>query len=300
MTEPFGEIEEPGMYNDVDAEAYHAHHAIAKSDLDLVARSAAHWREEKENPSEPTPAMRFGSAVHCMVLEPDAYGDRYVIPPKSAGGTRTKKYAEWLAEVQADREGRGLPRVEAIADEDHLHACRIADAIQGHPVASRLVGYETRGVTETSVLWSRDVWLGQRLGTAPTLCKCRPDKLVPDMHVIVDLKTATNASKREFASSVVRYRYHVAAAWYLEGVNASLDLGIQYDEYVFVVCEKEPPYAIATYTLPQDLLAHARTLIEHDIHRLAEARARDNYPAYPERVVELEFGPWAYKFPEAA
>src|SRR5512143_2802984 len=64
----------PGLYADVSLSEYHAAPGYSKSDLDLIARSPAHW---KYGERVTTPAMRLGAAVHTCVLEPDQWERRY-------------------------------------------------------------------------------------------------------------------------------------------------------------------------------------------------------------------------------
>lgn len=64
---------------------YHAHPAISKSHLDLIARSPLHyWAryiDPNRVPTEPTDAMRLGTAVHTLTLEADQFEARYAVAP---------------------------------------------------------------------------------------------------------------------------------------------------------------------------------------------------------------------------
>ena len=50
------------------------------------------------------------------------------------------------------------------------------------------------------------------------LCRARPDMIVPDMNVIVDLKT-TALSCDNFPREIFRRRYHWQAYWYLKAAE---------------------------------------------------------------------------------
>ena len=60
-------------------EAYHESSAIGSSDLKLILKSPAHYKYEKENPSDPTPAMQFGTACHQALLEPKLFAEAVCI-----------------------------------------------------------------------------------------------------------------------------------------------------------------------------------------------------------------------------
>jgi hypothetical protein len=62
------------------AEEYHRNKdAVGHSSLVRIMRSPAHFQEYVTHPPEPTPAMAFGTAVHCAVLEPAAFASDYAV-----------------------------------------------------------------------------------------------------------------------------------------------------------------------------------------------------------------------------
>jgi exodeoxyribonuclease VIII len=84
---------------------YHAHPAISKSHLDLIARSPLHYWARFLDPKrvipEPTPAMRIGSAVHTHVLELDKWDTEYTVAPDGLD-RRTKAGKEAWAAFEAE------------------------------------------------------------------------------------------------------------------------------------------------------------------------------------------------------
>ncbi|HYQ90596.1 MAG TPA: PD-(D/E)XK nuclease-like domain-containing protein, partial [Candidatus Competibacteraceae bacterium] len=225
----------PGCYPDISLAAYHAAPGLSKSDLDLIARSPAHW---KYGPREETAAMRLGAAVHAAVLEPEQWERRY------AGATNRRR-----------------PDPDANADAVTLTAAewetcqRIRDAVWNHPTCRDLF---SAGYAEQSA-W----WFDPETGL---LCKCRPDWSRPGL--LLDLKTATDASPAGFARAVERYRYHVQAAYALDGWPQAG--GNAADQFLFIVVEKAPPYAIGLYELSSTLLDTARTRYRHDLATAAD------------------------------
>lgn len=78
---------EPGIYDDIPNEEYHGGPGVSKSGLDLVAVSPLHYlaavtRSEDPTmpPRQPTPAQRFGTAFHSMLLEPADFARSYTLP----------------------------------------------------------------------------------------------------------------------------------------------------------------------------------------------------------------------------
>jgi RecB family exonuclease len=81
---------------------YHADPAVSASHIKAVMQSPYHYWSRFLNPQrpvvEPTAAMRFGSLVHCVVLEPDEVSKRYGVC-----GPRNTKAGKEQAEQMATR-----------------------------------------------------------------------------------------------------------------------------------------------------------------------------------------------------
>ena len=240
----------PGCYPDMSLAAYHAAPGLSKSDLDLIARSPAHW---KYGERVTTPAMRLGAAVHAAVLEPETWEARYA---RATGRRRPEPDATTLT-LTAEEWEMGL---------------RIRDAVWNHPTCQDLF---SEGIAEQSAWWlDPDTAL---------LCKCRPDWARPGL--LVDLKTTTDASPAGFARAIERYRYHVQAAYALDGWPAAG--GDAMDQFIFVVVEKAPPYAIGLYDLSAARLAAARDRYRRDLATAADCLTRQHWPGYPTDIVTL-------------
>lgn len=156
------------------------------------------------------------------------------------------------------------------------------DAIMAHPAASALLSGE--GVAEASVYWT-DPATGE-------LCRCRPDYWRKD-GVIADLKTTEDASPEGFAKSLVNYRYHVQAPWYLGGMTAAYEAG-HFPEgwqrpraFAFIAVEKRAPYAVAVYVLDSESLEIGARMMRRDLDTLAECRRTGVWPGYGDTLQQL-------------
>lgn len=249
---------------------YHAHHAISKSDLDLVHRSPMHYRYRKEHPTEQTTALLTGSAVHKMVLEHDTFSDEFVIEPKLDRRTRAGKeaYTAFLESVA----GKTI-----ISMELYELATNIAEAVSHHPVARALL---SGGNAETSHFWT-DTHTAME-------CKCRPDYLRNGF--CVDLKTTQNASQEAFEKSAYQYRYYVQAYWYLHGLQAC---HVPAEDFVFVAVEKEPPYAVAVYYADELMLKLGEQEAIADLELLAKCKQSGMYHGYQQEAQPLSLPKWA-------
>jgi exodeoxyribonuclease VIII len=258
---------------------YHAlTSVVSKSHLDLVARSPLHYWARYVDPKrvepEPTAAMLLGTAVHTLVLEADQFAVRYVAAPEGID-RRYKAGKELFAEWEAQAAGR---TVLTKADADLIQA--MGRAVHGHPAAAYLLGLP--GKAETTHMWTDEA--------TGLECKCRPDWLLDDGSLIVDLKTTEDASPAGFGKSIAAYRYHVQAAHYLTGIERAT--GRRPEQFIFICVEKKAPHAVAVYAADAEMVAAGQVTAERDMLLLAECRDADYWPAYSDQIETISLPAW--------
>lgn len=271
-----------GICNGITNEAYHAGPGISKSGLDLVARSPQHYWHSYLNPNrEPrteTAAMKMGTAIHTAILEPADFHDRYRIM-QDVIDRRTKAGKEMYQAYVLEAEAVGATLISAA---DAVIALDVAASCRNHPLAARLL---SEGKAEQSVFWT-DPETG-------VLCKCRPDWLMDPTpnHAILDVKSTADASPEAFMRSAYTYRYHVQAAWYLDGVEAAT--GMKPDSFIFLAIEKDAPYAPAFYFADEDMIAAGRAEYRRALRTYADCLSADLWPGYQQKLVPLSLPKWA-------
>ncbi|ELE3265247.1 PD-(D/E)XK nuclease-like domain-containing protein [Salmonella enterica subsp. enterica serovar Muenchen] len=195
----------PGIYFDITNEAYHAGPGVSKSQLDDIAVCPAfyQWRKAAPVDTEKTKALDMGTALHCRLLEPDEFKNRFIIAPEfnrrtTAGKEEEKAFLENCANsgktVMTAEEGRKLELMYG--------------SVMAHPGCRALL--EAEGKTESSIYWT-DTETGE-------LCRIRPDKFLANSPLILDVKKVADMSR--FSRHVEEFRYHVQAAMYCEGWKA--------------------------------------------------------------------------------
>lgn len=262
----------PGLYYNVPAADYFALEALNASGAKLLLRSPAHFLVSKRNEREPSAAMRLGTLVHGLVLEPEETVENCAVCPKFDRRTTIgKKAAE---EFEASAAGKLV-----IDEETWSKARRIADNVLAHPVIKRDMN---GGAAEATLLWQQH---GAR-------CKARVDYLVGS--TIFDIKTCQDASPDGFTKQIARYAYHLQAAHYEAGFREVVgwDLG----SFVFVAVETEAPYMVRLYTLDERSRQSGRILMQRAAlayHEAMEMMRRGDEARMVEDVVELSVPNWA-------
>lgn len=267
-----------GLMRDMPAEQYHAIQALSAGGLKRMAQSPAHFYglqlDPARPPSEPTPAMRNGTLVHCAVFEPAALAERYVVKPLGLDG-RTKEGKAWIA-ANLDRE---------IVDASQMAAAEAqAAALRRLPDVAALL---FEGMAEVSAFWIDD--------DTGELCKCRPDWASPagDGVVLVDGKTCQEASPDGFSRAIWNFRYDLQAAWYSDGFERAT--GKRVHGFVFAAVESSWPHAAAAYLLDDEVLDRARAKNRELLNLYAQCKATGQWPGYPEQIVSITLPRWALK-----
>jgi hypothetical protein len=251
------------------AAEYHAMDRISAHGLMLIDRSPAHFLASKLTPRAATPAQHLGTMAHALILE----GIQSVLAPECDRRTNAGK-AAW-AEFQAS-----LPVDALTATQEQYDAVRrMADSVRANPFAAALL---SDGIAEASLLWT-DEETGME-------CKARPDWICNGHAVLVDLKTAADASPDAFAKAAGNWRYHTQDAWY---TDAAIACGLGQRAFVFVVVETEPPHAVALYTLDEQSRHAGHVRARRALDRYAECRKSGQWPAYADEIQPLTIPKWA-------
>ena len=255
---------------------YHSGEGVSKSDLDNINKCPAIYRYYKENPSEETAALLFGTAVHKLILEPDKFYEEYAIEPICDKRTKEGKavYSQWLDE----NKGKAV-----ISQQDYEIAAAMRTAVESNPRAAMLLN---GGTTETSYYWID--------AETEEICKCRPDKF--NHGYIIDLKTTADASPDGFSKSAYAYRYHVQAAWYIDGIRTVTNE--EPKGFVFIAVEKKPPYAVGIYICDEMMIDLGRKDARRNLLELHECKIRDTWYGYggeSEKIMPISLSAWAAK-----
>ncbi|AMV30855.1 Exodeoxyribonuclease 8 [Pirellula sp. SH-Sr6A] len=258
-----------------DAE-YHADTSrISNSMMSLLKRSPRlfYQRYILGEAEEPTDAMRFGSYLHTLVLEPEEIPNRYYIAPKVDRRTKEGK-AAW-AQSQELAIGK-----ELVTEADAQLASLCASSILWHQDFKLFAKLITESVIEERIDFT----------FANYDCRCKPDMVHVGSRLCFDIKTAKGASPAAFSKSVAEYGYHRQAAFYRHALQEKYG---EYFRFLFVVVETSAPFESAIYELDFDAIEKGEQELETLIAEYRVRLANDDWsPEFSKGINTLSLPRW--------
>ncbi len=175
----------PGIYFGLDFDIYADDPALNYSGIkSLLQSEAVYWVSSPLNAArkerKKTDAMKFGSALHCLILEPESFSDRFTVVPGQA--------------YQPDKE------IIRKTEYDRMQA--MAEVIHTMPEKGILVG----GAAEATIVWECPS-TGIRM-------KARHDYFCPRWSV--DYKTTDSINESSIKNSFWKYGYYIQDYHYRE------------------------------------------------------------------------------------
>lgn len=221
-------ITAPGVYAGISLDDYHGNRdlfdgpSVSKSGLKWLLPAhggspKAFWGRWKWNPNhieqEPSEALDFGKAAHCLLLGDEVFEDGFVVRPKEYPDYRTKAAQEWRDEVR--KSGKTIVTPDQMERIRRIHA----DASTNEMVKLGVLN----GRVERTICWKdreTGIWL-----------KVRPDAMPDADGVFADLKTASKFNEDFLENQIFDAGYYLQAAMIR---MVCRELGIPFETFVLV------------------------------------------------------------------
>lgn len=201
---------------------------LSYSALSRFKRSPKSFIQYKLDPKEQTDAMKQGTLVHCLVLQPEEFADRYVVDLQicnEIGGAKpraTNKYKEWVA----------AQTKIIIRDVDYNEAMAMAASVRANPAARRLLDMVEQ--FEQHITFELNGFKFQAF-------------LDGIGSIIIDLKICTDAEPRKFAREIINMGY------YLQGGGYEIAVGEMLPYYIIAV---DRAGGVSVHELGDDLIEY--------------------------------------------
>lgn len=268
---------EPGIYYGISNENYHAGPGVSKSQLDDIADTPALylWRKNAPVDTTKTKTLDLGTAFHCRVLEQEEFSNRFIVAPEFNRRTNAGKEEEKAFLMECASTGKTV-----ITAEEGRKIELMYQSVMALPLGQWLV--ESAGHAESSIYWE-DPETG-------ILCRCRPDKIIPEFHWIMDVKTTADIQR--FKTAYYDYRYHVQDAFYSDGYEAQFGV---LPTFVFLVASTTVEcgrYPVEIFMMGEEAKLAGQQEYHRNLRTLADCLNTDEWPA----IKTLSLPRWAKEY----
>ena len=240
----------------------HKRKYLSASALKAFSKSPNHYVQYVTGTVTATPAMTFGSALHCFVLENDEFENMYAVAPEVDKRTKAGKEV-WKAFVE------GTVGREVLTQQDMGLILEMSAAIREHKPAQDLL----EGCVAFEQMREGEIQGVQFKGIADGLSD----------GYILDIKTCQDASPEAFERTAFNSFYHEQGVAYQTLFNV--------DRFYWIAVEKNPPYNVSVFMQSEEAFYKARK------HLFDLVRRWDNWDGLPQSyskgVFTLNLPKWA-------
>lgn len=231
-----------------------------------------------------SPAMAFGRAYHCRLLEPERFDSDYAVWPDFAsdpanidtkGKQSTSAATVWVKTRMKiwEAEHCGQERLSC-ADADAIDAMN--RVVRAHPVVKLL---RAKGGAEVSIR-------GELCGLP---CKARLDRLQDDNSLIIDLKKTRSLATHSLERAILEYDYHVKAAFYRDLLHAITG---RWASWLWLFQQDKPPYDVRPWQPPDDDLECGRSEYRGVLSRYKHCLKTGVWPGMAQEIEHYGLPEW--------
>ena len=243
------------IYENITREEYVKLEGINASSLKPYYESVMNGNYEASLSRKESDAMRFGTMVHSLILEPEKFSNEYAIMPQSPinektgepYGKTTKKYAEWY---------ENLPKGKIYYSQDDFELIdRIQTNIDNNEPASKIL--KACPKRETAITWTDEA----------TGIKCKAlidfmgDKIVGDLKTTrsIPIRDTEELTAKAIFWDLVSNRNLLQFSFYFDGCKAN-DLDVE--KFAVIFAKNNGNCDIATAFLSDNSIEYGRDMYQ--------------------------------------
>lgn len=252
--------------------------ACGGSDLEHMRRSPAYCKMMMDREDKPSEPRDFGTATHSLLLEPDTLESVVGFLPEG-----------FTARSDANKSHLATMRGEYTVVLKHERKAELELILAGvkRCEAARALLFESRGGAEmTGTVLDPDTGC---------MVKIRPDRLVPELRTVVEIKTTRAESEEEFEKQVWTMGYHRKASYVMAVLGWLHDGGFiktRYDLYAFIGIANTGPHETCVKAVPSSVLEVEMAEWRPHLTRYAECHELGEWPGWSSDVGMLKAPAW--------
>jgi PDDEXK-like domain of unknown function (DUF3799) len=203
---------------------------LSYSSIKEFAKSPRHFMNYRNKPKETTPALIYGQALHCMLLEPQEFDNNFVVITKL--DMRTKDGKEAYARLEAESVGKTMIQADL-----HNELFSLTQYISSNPEFEVLMEGAQTEVEERTEIY------GLPFVTIKDIVKANG---------VIDIKSVQSGHIDTLNKDFFNYQYHIQAAIYTQ----------EGQTFSFYVIEKSEPYYHGLVRVADDFIKYGKRELE--------------------------------------
>lgn len=271
-----------GIHTDISIEEYHANKShISATQIKKARESLKHfnWYMTGQIIQEEKTCFGFGNAFELALVNQKEYLSKVAVMPDGEWVEDIKKARPELVKIRASKEytaeydkwkaaNRGKYEIMDQGPESFETIECMLDSCNNDKYIRQLIDNTEYQV---SLFWT-DEATGLNLKTRPDVCKRKKN-------VLVNIKTIDDGSPDAFSRELAKWDYPLQACIEMVG-SLKTRLMPTIDTYLWLVCEKKPPYNATIYEFSQDDISNCMDLLRFTLDRIAKAKKENVWPGY--------------------
>jgi len=257
---------------------------LSSSQVKQLLNSTQHYKSalEEEDDEEEKEHFIKGSAIHCLLLEPDQFHKRFLhytnemkpYPDKDFRNTQNKRHRAATMEL-AMQQGRSL-----VSDKMMEELIIMGESIRSNKKAMELM----QGTLVEHSFYS-ELQVDESFAVK---VRVRPDAINLEKQYYVSVKSTQDGSPEGFSKHAANLNYHVSEAFYMRVLHKVLPVKYRPKTGYMITIETKRPYLCTIYdinsefevNMVSDFLEVGNFLVNMALLRLKEARETNVYKGY--------------------
>lgn len=215
---------------------------LSASSLKAFRKSPKHYIEYITKPRESKPEFVVGSALECLILEPEKFEKKFQVYQKF--DKRSNKAKEQWTEMLVNAKNS---KVELITEEEIDLATRMAESVFANE--SCMEWLNRKRYIQRKFLYT------DHATQLPVVGYIDFDAEVDEIITIVDVKTTVDGEPDKWFRDAAKFEYDIQVGAYLEGYRRKF---YAFPDFKFLVVEKNSPNNAYIVNCPGKYLEEAR------------------------------------------
>lgn len=242
---------------------------MSASELKRFAACPSKWRNGAKE--EDSSSLKWGSAIDCLVTQPDEFQTRYAIKPDEYPDDKGNM-KKWNGNATYCKEWAANERRTIISRKEFNELTAAVHALHSDKFCNDVI------FNSQKQIWIEAVWSVVHCAGQFGMLKVKAMLDFAGDDYLADLKTAQFVGNLSWPRHCFKYGYHMQAALYLDMFNAAT--GKQITDFYHICQESSFPYQIGRRLFSQEFISIGRDAYQQILANYMRCVEMNFWPGY--------------------